>query len=97
MRVFIAYFLNENLKNKIVKIQKDLENLNAIKAKFVERENLHISFTFLGEINNLNEIIEKLKEFKNYGKIEAKLKNIILIPSKEYFRVIAINVESEEG
>ncbi|MEM0324883.1 MAG: RNA 2',3'-cyclic phosphodiesterase [Candidatus Aenigmatarchaeota archaeon] len=97
MRAFIAYFLNENLKNKIVKIQKDLENLNAIKAKFVERENLHISFTFLGEINNLNEIIEKLKEFKNYGKIEAKLKNIILIPSKEYFRVIAINVESEEG
>ncbi|MEM5830472.1 MAG: RNA 2',3'-cyclic phosphodiesterase, partial [Candidatus Aenigmatarchaeota archaeon] len=94
---FIAYFLEENLREKIEKIQKELKSLNAFQAKYVERENLHLSFTFLGEIESVEPIIKKLESFRNYGKIEAKLKNLLLIPSKEYFRVIAIGVESEKA
>ncbi|MFH7903457.1 MAG: RNA 2',3'-cyclic phosphodiesterase [Candidatus Aenigmatarchaeota archaeon] len=97
MRAFIAYFLKEDLKEKIEKIQKELKNLNAFQAKFVEKENLHLSFTFLGEVEDVNPIIKKLESFRNYGKIEAKLKNLLLIPSKEYFRVIAIGVESDKA
>jgi len=97
MRAFIAYFVPNELKKKIVKIQNEIKSLNAITAKYVEEENLHISFTFLGEISDTSRIIKEMEKFRNRGKIEAKLKNLLLIPDKNYFRVIAIGVESEEA
>ncbi|MEM5882229.1 MAG: RNA 2',3'-cyclic phosphodiesterase [Candidatus Aenigmatarchaeota archaeon] len=97
MRVFIAYFLPNEIKEKVEKVQKEIKNLNAIKAKYVEKENFHLSFTFLGEVKDVSKIIEKLNEFKNSGSFEAELKNLLLIPNKDYFRVIAIGVKSEKG
>jgi len=97
MRAFIAYFIPDELKKKIVEIQNEIKSLNAINAKFVEEENLHLSFTFLGEISDVERIIKELESFRNRGKIEAKLKNLLLIPNENYFRVIAIGVESEEA
>lgn len=97
MRVFVAYFIPEKLKEKIVKIQNEIKSLNAINAKYVEEKNLHLTFTFLGEIDNITQIIKELENFKNYGQIEAKLKNLIFIPNITYFRVIGIGVESESA
>lgn len=94
MRVFIAYFPPDKLREKIEKIQKEIKKLDAISAKFVEKENLHISFSFLGERNNINEIIKNFEKLKEFQKFEAKLKNLLLIPNKDYIRVIAIGVES---
>lgn len=97
MRVFIAYFIPEEIKEKIIKIQNEIKSLNAINAKYVETENLHLTFSFLGEVSNVSEIINKMESFRNYGLIQAKLKNLLLIPNINYFRVIGIGVESEKA
>lgn len=95
MRAFIAYFIPDEIKDKVEKIQKEIKSLNAINAKFVEKENLHISFTFLGEINNVDSITKKFELLKDFQKVEVNLKKLLLIPDTNYFRVIAIGVESQ--
>ena len=66
-----------------------------MKCKFVEKENLHISLSFLGELvegkvknvgYTLEEICKKVKVFN----IESG--RIKLIPNEKYFRVIALDI-----
>lgn len=63
MRVFIAIDLPEDIKEKISSFYKDVKGVN---GKFVEKENLHITLKFLGELqpNFVEKIKEKLNEIK---------------------------------
>ncbi|NMB66904.1 RNA 2',3'-cyclic phosphodiesterase [Candidatus Woesearchaeota archaeon] len=63
MRCFISLDIPEEIKNEIIKIQ---EKIPEFIGKKTEKENLHLTLKFLGEINkNQLEIIkEKLKEIK---------------------------------
>lgn len=67
MRTFIAVEIPENVKEEIIKIQKQLPEF---KGKLPEKENLHLTLKFLGEIseNKIEEIKKKLKEiqFKSF-------------------------------
>ena len=49
MRAFMAVEVNSKLVDKIIEIQKTLAEANAL-VKFVEPENLHFTFKFLGDI-----------------------------------------------
>lgn len=62
MRLFIAVDLSEELREKIAPILKTISELNGVKA--VERENLHITLKFLGEVREerLPAIVEALKK-----------------------------------
>jgi 2'-5' RNA ligase len=91
VRCFIAIYPVEN--ETVYKIQKELRNF--VEGKEVERENIHITLSFLGELNEekIMEIKNKLKDLaKNYQKREALLTKIKLIPSESFFRVIAIEI-----
>ncbi len=60
-------------------------------------ENLHLTLKFFGEIydNRINEIKEKLKNFK-FEKIKCHLEKIGFFPSDSYVRVIWISLEPQE-
>lgn len=58
IRCFIAIPLSDEIKEKAVEIQSRLRKANA-DVKWVERENLHITLRFLGEIEEAK--VEKVK------------------------------------
>jgi 2'-5' RNA ligase len=70
-----------------------------IKAKFVEKKNLHLTVTFLGDTNE--EKVEYLKSQLDLSVVDAKKFNIKLeglkiIPSENHIRVLGIKVLSDE-
>jgi RNA 2',3'-cyclic 3'-phosphodiesterase len=74
MRTFIAIELPEEIKEQIVKIQK---NLPEFKGKFTEKENLHLTLKFLGEVDEkiLDEIKKRLREIKPKS-FESEIKDM---------------------
>ncbi len=95
-RLFIGIFVPENLKTKIVLLQKEIEKLPA-KLKLVELENLHISLSFLGNVeeSRIDELKEKLDSVAQaYTKFETKISGLKLIPNENYVRVIALNLQN---
>lgn len=96
MRAFVAIFPPKEIVDYVESIKEKLFNL-PLKAKFVERENLHISITFLGEINE-NKYLPKLDEIaKLFKKFEVVLNDIKLIPNESFVRVIALNIFDESN
>ncbi|XRO77528.1 RNA 2',3'-cyclic phosphodiesterase [Methanocaldococcus sp. 10A] len=91
MRLFLAIDIPENLKNKIKEFQ---EHFKMKGIKLVEKENLHITVKFLGEVDE-----EKLKEILDLDlsiePIKIKLKHIGTFPNSNYIKVIWIKVENE--
>lgn len=84
MRLFIAIDIPEDIRKNIVQFYKNVR----ANGKFVEYENLHITLLFLGEVENENEIIEKIKDIK-YKKFYISLKGLGTFND----RVLFINVD----
>jgi len=95
MRCFIGFILPEDCKERIFSLQQKMKNL-PMRAKFVEKENLHICFSFLGEIdeNRIQEVKKKIDEISSkYKKVDVASKGILFIPNKNYFRVLALDIK----
>ena len=98
MRAFIAIDVNESVRDSLVRAQDYIGSKEA-KIKFVERENLHITLKFLGEITeeqaeeNKN-ILKKIAE--KYKKHEVKVKGIGVFPNPNFIRVIWAGIENDE-
>jgi len=94
VRCFIAVFpIEEKILEKVFNIQKEISKF--IKGKPVEKENMHITISFLGELNEkqIQTISEKLKNVTaKLKKREALVEKIKLIPNKGFIRVIALDV-----
>jgi len=74
MRTFIAIEIPEEVKEQIIEIQK---RLPSFKGKLTEKENLHITLKFLGEINEnkIEEVKKRLREIK-YQAFDSQLENL---------------------
>lgn len=97
VRAFVGITLPEDVKRYAVNIQKQLESL-PIKSKLVEPENLHISLSFLGDVesNELAKIKASLDRISGvYPSFEIIIGSILLIPSEKFTRVIAFDVKSD--
>jgi len=57
MRVFIAIDIPEELKDNIY---NEIKKIRGVRGKFVEKENLHITLKFLGELQP--NIVENIKD-----------------------------------
>ena len=66
MRCFVAIELPEKTREEIYKKSSELEKKNLFKGKITEKENLHLTLKFLGEISEekAEEVKKKLKEIK---------------------------------
>lgn len=86
MRCFLAIDLPSNVKEELSKIQKQLPKAD---MKIVEKENIHLTLKFLGEINDfqVNKIKEVLKKVKA-DKFNASLGKVGVFPSENFIRVV---------
>ncbi|MHA2105068.1 MAG: RNA 2',3'-cyclic phosphodiesterase [Candidatus Hodarchaeales archaeon] len=94
MRLFIGIEIPDQLKSKIVKIQKRFRDFD---IKFVEKDNLHFCLKFLGEVpdqevDNIKQIMSETS--KKFEKFSIKIKGMGVFPSKTYIRVIWLGVEN---
>jgi len=97
-RTFIAVDIGEEIKQRLLKVQRRLEETGA-DLKFVEFENIHLTMKFLGDIpiNRIDEVCEALKKVASAAKpYEILVKGIGVFPSPSYMRVIWAGV-SEGG
>lgn len=97
-RLFICIWIPEHIKENIYRFEELLKTL-PMKAKFVEKENLHLTLTFLGNVreNKIDEIKIKLDKLANFGRFHVKLSGLKVIPSENYIRVIGIDVVDEKN
>ena len=75
MRLFIAIDLPEDVKQVIEEIKTSIDNIKGVKP--VNKQNLHLTMKFLGEVddNKAGKVTEALSkiEFKPLQNIESKL------------------------
>jgi len=98
MRAFMAVEVNKGLVNKILEIQKMLAEANAL-VKFVEPENLHFTFKFLGDITpeKGEAIVEMAEEkVKNYNPFDINIQGTGVFPNLGYIKVIWLGVEEPD-
>ena len=97
VRAFVGLTVPDDVKSYISGLQRAMQQF-PIKAKFVEQENIHISLSFLGEVNDpeLEEIKSKLDNIsKSYEKFKITIDSILLIPNRNFIRVVALDVKSD--
>jgi len=97
-RLFVCIWLPKEITERVLELQDELKQ-TSIKAKYIEKENIHITVTFLGNVNE-NEIddlkVKLKKSLKNINEFHVNLEELKLIPNKNYIRVIGIKVKGEE-
>ncbi len=90
MRCFIAIELEKDIINKIEDLKSEF-NMDGI--KLVEKENLHITVKFLGEIDD--NTLEKIKMLDlPIEPIESRVGHVGVFPSEDYIRVIWIGASN---
>lgn len=93
-RLFIAIDLPEEIKKYLFELQNNIKSNNA-KIKFVHKKNLHLTLKFLGNIENIEKIKEKLSEIKS-RKFSLSISNLSEFPNIKSPRVIWLGIEKEE-
>ncbi|MCS7098089.1 MAG: RNA 2',3'-cyclic phosphodiesterase [Candidatus Methanomethyliaceae archaeon] len=93
VRSFIAIEIEEDVKNRIMEFEKRLKECRS-EIKPVEKENLHLTIKFLGEISIklLDEVYEKMEEIKE-EKFTIGIRGVGVFPSEKFIRVIWVGVE----
>ncbi len=92
MRLFVAVDLSEEIRNNI----SELSKIFAVKGiKTVEKENLHLTLKFLGEVQDSkkDQIIAVLDEIE-YERFRISLKGVGYFPGGSKLRVIWVGVEN---
>ncbi|AGK60507.1 2-5 RNA ligase [Archaeoglobus sulfaticallidus PM70-1] len=94
MRLFVAVDLSENVREEVYRLTRSFTPFNGVKT--VEKENLHITLKFLGEVkeSKLNKITEKLGEI-DFEKFELSFRGIGFFPNISRMRVIWVGVKDD--
>ncbi len=94
MRCFLAIELPKEIKEELLKLQKQLPDAS---MKLIEPENLHLTLKFFGEIDDsqVNKIKDTLDQVK-FGKFKASLGKIGVFPLPTFVRVVWIALEPIE-
>jgi len=97
MRAFIAIEFPEEIKTDIFHNFEKLKETGIVSGNFVEKENLHLTLKFLGDLNEekAKKIQEKLSEV-NFRKFRVKIGEIGFFPKEKYIRTIWIELKAEE-
>lgn len=95
MRVFIALELTNEIVNEILKIQNLVKEKNFFEGKFTEKENIHLTLKFLGEINEkkVEEVKRRISEIKE-KKFFVELGEVGVF-SEKFIRIVWVKLEGE--
>ncbi len=94
-RAFIAVDIDEEVRGKLVALQRQLEATRA-DLKLVEPENIHVTMKFLGEVpeSKVPEIAEALRSGLDGTKsFDITVNGMGVFPSLKYIRVVWAGVE----
>jgi 2'-5' RNA ligase len=97
VRCFIGIILPEGLKARVVDLQNRIK-LFSPECKFVEEENLHVTLSFLGELDDeaAKNVADKLDSIcSRFEKFQAVVEDFLFIPNERFIRVLALDVKSE--
>lgn len=91
MRLFIAADLDPEIREKLVPVQQVLDRSG---VKTVEKDNVHITMKFLGEIEDrrVEPIKEALRQIK-LNSINIHVKGVGFFPSPNHIKVAWVGVE----
>ncbi len=93
MRCFISLEIPEEIKNEIIKIQ---EKIPEFVGKKTEKENLHLTLKFLGELkNNQLEIVKKQLKDINFQELTLSINKIGVFNQKDKI-IVWLSVEGAE-
>ena len=98
-RCFIGIFIPDGLKEKLLTLQKLIKNLG-VDCRFVEAKNMHLTLSFLGEVPEIEipKVSQKIDVIaQNFVKFSLMIFGILLIPNRNFIRVIALDVVDETG
>ncbi len=97
MRCFIAIDLPEHVKAKVFHEFERLKQKNPFIGNFTEKENLHLTLKFLGDLNpeQIKNIIDRLREIK-FSEFYCKISNVGFFDSEKNIKIIFVDLVSEE-
>lgn len=95
MRCFIAVDLPLEVKDYLFRLQREFSKF--IKAKWVEKKNIHLTLKFIGEIDEkkLNILKKELYKIK-FKKFNLSLGNIGVFPDEKSIKIIWVGLVSNE-
>jgi RNA 2',3'-cyclic 3'-phosphodiesterase len=98
MRVFISLEIPEHIRARIFHEIGILKQQGLVSGKFVEKDNLHLTLKFLGDLTEeqITSIEKKLSEIK-FNKINCSLSNFGIFPNREYIKVLWIGLKPEKN
>lgn len=93
VRAFIAIQCPEELKKKLVEVQKKISLFG--KMKLVELENMHMTLKFLGDVDEkkIDAIADTLDSISENRQFKLLLKGVGVFPGQSYVRVIWVGVD----
>ena len=97
MRLFLAVPLSKRAKDLIVDSYK--ENIGRINAKWVAKENFHITLKFLGNVekDRIEEIEKEMNDIKDkHEGCKFTITNLGAFPSLKLIRVLFYNIVPPE-
>lgn len=97
MRIFISLELPEDFKQEILKLSSELRSLCPYQIKWVEPENLHITFLFIGETKseNVETVTKMLEDRLSKLDIQTFSKPQLEIIPKRDPRILWVALENE--
>jgi RNA 2',3'-cyclic 3'-phosphodiesterase len=95
VRVFVSVGLPTEVKDELYDVQK-LVFPSLAKIRWVPKKNIHLTLKFLGEVNNLEEIHEKLSRI-SFKSFKVHLANFGAFPSWENLKVFWVGLEPSKN
>jgi len=99
MRAFLAVKLSENIINDIKNLQEELKKYT-IKGRWTNKDNLHITLKFFGEINEeqVSKIRETINDISaNFKSFYIRLNKIGCFEGKDNIRVLWVDVKNDNN
>jgi len=111
-RLFVAINISEELKQKVLEVQKKFSGFHGI--KIVEKENFHLTLKFLGEVaedgrsrsadllpaihNSVKEVSERIKTVtEKFSKFKISIEGLSFFTPPKNIRVIFLDLKDGKG
>ena len=96
MRCFIAIDLPGKVKKDMHRISKKVETAPFVKGNFVNKQNLHLTLKFLGELTSsqIEDVKNNLSDI-TLGKFECYTGKVGAFPAREYVKTLWIGLDGD--